>query len=289
MKRIVATFFIAILSSCGGSSDSESPAPAPTETPAPGSPKNTPTTADSIRIGAFNLHQYGPTKAGKADVLDAIAKIIKRYDLIALQEVRDSTGSALKALTDKLPDYTKLESGRLGTSDSYKESYVFLYKASHFANVTSLQFSDAGGKYEREPFALIADYGSKKYSFVVLHAKPDEVKVELGALYADLDQLSAKSASENVIILGDLNADCDYLSDKEYDALSVKSDSKFTWVIGKDIDTTTGKSDCAYDRIVTKGSVSQKDAGIYKYDSDIGSVSPADVSDHYPVEMILTK
>lgn len=293
MKPIVATIFIALFASCGGSSDSETPAPSPspTETPLPGSPTATPTpeTSASIRIGAFNLHQFGPTKAGKSDVLEAIVTIIKRYDLVALQEVRDSTGSALKALTDKLPDYTAVSSERLGTSDSYKESYVFLYKAKHFSGVTSLQFSDAGGKYEREPFAFIADYGSRKYAFVAIHVDPDKVKIELAALYDDLGQLSAKSASDNVVVLGDLNADCSYLSDAEYSALSIKSDSKFTWTIGKDVDTTTGKTDCAYDRIVTKGSVSSKDAGVYKFEADVGSVSASDISDHYPVEMILTK
>lgn len=274
-----------LLFGCGKKDDEDDQAaPSPTPTTSPGSGSG------EIRIGAFNLHQFGQTKAGKADILEAIAKIAKRYDVIALQEVRDQSGEAQKALADKMgAEYARAESDRLGSSSNYKESYLFFYKTSLLSNVSTLQFSDSGGRYEREPFALIADYGSRKYSFVVLHADPDKVTSELGNLYSDLAQLSSKSASDNVLILGDLNADCSYLSDKEYEALQIKSDATYSWVIGKDVDTTTGKSDCAYDRILVKGSVSQKSAGVYKYDSDIGSVAASDVSDHYPVEVVLEK
>lgn len=51
------------------------------------------------------------------------------------------------------------------------------------------------------------------------------------------------------MILGDLNADCDYLSDTEYANLSLVTDKRFTWLVNDTEDTTTTiGTHCAYDR-----------------------------------------
>jgi len=49
----------------------------------------------------------------------------------------------------------------------------------------------------------------------------------------------------NIVLLGDLNADCDY-----YDAKRKKEFAAWHWVIADKEDTTVGKSSCAYDRIL---------------------------------------
>jgi len=55
--------------------------------------------------------------------------------------------------------------------------------------------------------------------------------------------------SSSALILGDLNADCRYLSLSRYDNLSLVTDARFTWLINFTADTTTSLStDCAYDR-----------------------------------------
>ena len=55
-------------------------------------------------------------------------------------------------------------------------------------------------------------------------------------------------ATDSIIILGDFNADCGYLSQRQTDALPLRSDPKFQWLISDDTDTTVTNSDCAYDR-----------------------------------------
>ena len=52
----------------------------------------------------------------------------------------------------------------------------------------------------------------------------------------------------NGIILGDLNADCSYLSRTRYNQLDLVLDTRFMWLIDSSVDTTTKSSDCAYDR-----------------------------------------
>ena len=51
-------------------------------------------------------------------------------------------------------------------------------------------------------------------------------------------------------MLGDFNADCSYLSQRRYNTLLLANDSRFTWLLDTDIDSTTGNSNCAYDRCV---------------------------------------
>ena len=50
------------------------------------------------------------------------------------------------------------------------------------------------------------------------------------------------------MILGDLNADCTYVSQTNYRTLDLVINTTFTWWIGNEVDTTTGNSDCSYDR-----------------------------------------
>ena len=47
------------------------------------------------RIGAFNIQVFGKSKAGKPEVMDVLAKIIRTYDVVAIQEIRDKDQTAL--------------------------------------------------------------------------------------------------------------------------------------------------------------------------------------------------
>ena len=53
-----------------------------------------------------------------------------------------------------------------------------------------------------------------------------------------------------MILLGDFNADCSYLLDTDLAGLPIYNPAMFDWLIGFDVDTTTGTTDCAYDRYV---------------------------------------
>lgn len=55
--------------------------------------------------------------------------------------------------------------------------------------------------------------------------------------------------TQNVVILGDLNAGCSYVTIKGWRALRLRSDPNFHWLIGDEQDTTVrDKTHCAYDR-----------------------------------------
>ncbi len=54
----------------------------------------------TLRLGAFNIQVFGTTKASKPDVMDVLGKIIRNYDVVAIQEIRDKSQTALPALVD---------------------------------------------------------------------------------------------------------------------------------------------------------------------------------------------
>ena len=49
------------------------------------------------------------------------------------------------------------------------------------------------------------------------------------------------------MILGDFNADCSYVSKTKMKSLDLLGEG-YHWLIEDHVDTTVGKSDCAYDR-----------------------------------------
>ena len=81
-----------------------------------------------------------------------------------------------------------------------------------------------------------------------LHAQPNNVNtsVELNALVGVYNQTSALLGTTNGVLLGDFNADCQYLSNSRYNQLRLVTDGRFTWLLDKD--TTTTNTVCAYDR-----------------------------------------
>ena len=75
------------------------------------------------------------------------------------------------------------------------------------------------------------------------------------------------------------------ISDSNY--VSYRTDERFTWHIGNEVDTTVGNSDCAYDRILTTGDCTTHalDAEVFKFDEILGlsQEEALKISDHYPV------
>lgn len=90
----------------------------------PISPVNT----NTITVASFNIQIFGRAKASKVEVMEILAETIARYDIVAIQEIRDKTGTAIEKLeveVDSLgTDYEFIISPRLGRTSS-KEQYAF--------------------------------------------------------------------------------------------------------------------------------------------------------------------
>jgi len=101
------------------------PYPSPTPTTPPDNFSN-----ETLRIGAFNIQIFGISKASKPEVMEVLADIIRTYDIIAIQEIRDASQTALPALVDLAnsdgSQYDYVVSKRLGRTTS-KEQYAYIY------------------------------------------------------------------------------------------------------------------------------------------------------------------
>jgi hypothetical protein len=87
--------------------------------------------------------------------------------------------------------------------------------------------------------------------------------------------LDEENNKGNILILGDLNADCTYTPEPVF--------QEWHWIIKDNEDTTATNSDCAYDRILMND-----DAFSEYYSSGIYKNISKDMSDHYLIWVAVT-
>lgn len=89
------------------------------------------------------------------------------------------------------------------------------------------------------------------FTLVALHTTPKQTVQELEALIQVVEDIHKMWGTPNILILGDLNADCNYVPKKAWPRIRLRHDSHFWWPIGDDVDTTVNSNtNCAYDRCV---------------------------------------
>ncbi|XP_030069216.1 deoxyribonuclease-1 [Microcaecilia unicolor] len=152
-------------------------------------------TAAALKIGAFNIKWFGDSKMDNPDTANIIVSIIQRYDIILIQEVRDTDLSAVKKLMDHLSSvcedsYSYEISDPLGR-DNYKEQYLFVYKTETVQIQEYYHYHDNHGYsgtdvFSREPYVLKV-YSPitviSEFVLVPLHAAPKDALREMHALY----------------------------------------------------------------------------------------------------------
>lgn len=249
---------------------------------------------EEITAGAFNIQVFGTTKASKEDVMEILSDIICRYDIIAVQEIRDSSGTAIQALIGKVkeknPSYEYVIGERLGRTSS-KEQYAYIYNTGKVELVgTPVTYPEEAGTdpFHREPY--IASFRSTEGDFIAtfatIHTDPDEAEAEIAALTGVAEYCrDLLPEDEMVVLMGDFNADCSYFDE---DGSSPLRAGEYTWLIGNELDTTTKSTVCTYDRIVVSGDYQEYytgESGVLRFDElyDIDQDLTEEVSDHYPV------
>ncbi|KAM4025408.1 deoxyribonuclease-1-like isoform 2-T2 [Anomaloglossus baeobatrachus] len=264
-------------------------------------------TVSAFKIGAFNIQAFGDSKMNKPEVCAIIMKILLRYDIVLIQEVRDADLSAVETMMTELnsqlsePLYSYVVSDTLGR-DTYKERYLFVYRNDKVSVHDSYHYHDHNmytgeDAFSREPFVVTfhaPETVIKDFVLVPLHAAPKAAVQEIDALYDVYVDACQKCQSDNIIFLGDFNAGCSYVSQSDWDSIRMYTSQDFTWLIADDVDTTVGKSDCAYDRIVISGAdlhnaIVPDSAKVFNFPEhyELTPEQALAVSDHYPVELEL--
>jgi endonuclease/exonuclease/phosphatase family metal-dependent hydrolase len=264
----------------------------------PSEPKSTPqipssTDNNTIKVGAFNLQIYGTLKAGKPEVMTVMSKIIRNYDVIAVQEIRDDSQTALPLLRDAVnsigtQQYDYVVSDRLGRTTS-KEQYAYFFNTQTIQVMGSpYVYPDINDIFQREPY--VAEFKAKNGNFdfvlITIHTDPDTATQEISDLPKVVEDAKGKYQGEgDFIVMGDLNADCTYFNE---DSQSPLRRSDYIWIINNSVDTTTKATDCTYDRIIVTSPVITDymgNSGVFRFDEvyNLNYNSTIAVSDHYPV------
>ncbi|XP_010642364.1 deoxyribonuclease-1 [Fukomys damarensis] len=259
-----------------------------------------------LKIAAFNIRTFGETKMANATLSNYIVQILSRYDIALIQEVRDTYLTAVGKLLDELnrdvPDtYHFVVSEPLGRN-SYKEQYLYVFRPDRVSVLDSYQYDDGcepcgNDTFSREP--AIVRFSSpftkvRDFAVVPLHAAPTEAVAEIDALYDVYLDVRKKWGLEDIMLMGDFNAGCSYVSPSQWSSIRLRTNPTFQWLISDTADTTVTSTHCAYDRVVVAGSLLQSAVVL-------DSAAPFDfqaayvltdqlaqaISDHYPVEVML--
>lgn len=180
------------------------------------SPTLPPRTANTILIGSFNLQRLGPSKMGDPWVMDRLAEIIRQVDLMALQEITDSSGRALPALVDRVNQgsgrYSFVVSPRIGRqATGYFEQYAYVFDTQRVVSGPEYCYmvNDSQDYLHREPFiGRFATRSTTPFTFTLMnvHTDPDALDTELDDLAALLGQVrNFEYPEDDVILLGDIN------------------------------------------------------------------------------------
>jgi endonuclease/exonuclease/phosphatase family metal-dependent hydrolase len=249
---------------------------------------------ETVKIAAFNIQIFGKTKSEK-DVMNALTKIVREFDIVLIQEIRDASEQTIPSFVEKInqmegTDYSFIRSERLGRTSS-KEAYAYVYNTEtvQFIQGSDYVYTDVNDVFEREPY--IASFKSGNFDFVLvgIHTKPEDAYNEIGNLSIVVSSILAANPNEkDVIAMGDFNADGSYFD--EDDTSNPFKTSEYKWIITNDMDTMV-KTDYTYDRIVVLDTTFnyEYDAGtaqVFYFDQVYGlnnQTFVGEISDHYPV------
>jgi deoxyribonuclease-1-like protein len=199
----------------------------PQNQPIQAQPIQQPGTNGRILIGSYNIQAFGPSKMDKPWIMERLAAIIRKFDVLAIQEIRSSDQNILNVLLSYVNQdgsrFNYLLGPRLGRSNS-KEQYAYIFNTATIAAIENGNYTvrDDEDFLHREPLvARFVARGNGQYqpfSFTLsnVHTDPDEVKQEvsvLGRVYSSIAQFEAQAAGEDdVIMVGDFNADANLLA-----------------------------------------------------------------------------
>jgi len=219
-------------------------------------------------------------------------------------------------------------SGRVGRSAT-KEQFIFFNReaTSGLQLVNAELYEDLQDFFERPPFIGTfkvkkpGKSGVKLFTIMDVHLKPTAAYQELldmrhvikdfitkNPQYFDQTSTSLEEALEQnvvgatetnkpslktnhpILIIGDFNADCSYISPSRQESLRTIDYADFTWIINNEIKTNTRQT-CTYDRILINGEnfvnaiVPGSNTTVnYQEELDLTLAQALGISDHFAVK-----
>lgn len=174
-------------------------------------------TPQTIRIASFNIESFGAAKAGDTSILDVLTRIMREFDIVAIQEIRSKDQTLIPyfvSLINRDGSRYEYELGpRLGRTNS-KEQYAFLFdsRTIEIDRQATYTVADPHDRMHREPLVALfrarSNNPSTAFTFKLInvHVDPDDVPEEMDTL-SDVYRvvLADEDHEDDVILLGDFN------------------------------------------------------------------------------------
>lgn len=246
---------------------------------------------ETIHIASFNLQVLGQSKISKPHVVDLLSRIIRRYDVVAVQEVCSQDQSLLPHFVDAINStgrhYDYVVGPRLGPAGKLEQyAYIFDTASVEIDRSQIYTVSDPDGLFDREPLvAWFRVRGPEKeeaftFSLVNLHIEPEALARELPLVDQVISLVRDDGREEDdVILLGDLCA-----GDREFQQLY--SYSRTRWAISH-MPTTT-RADQQLDNLVFHEQATSEftgKSGVFDFFTEFNMTleEALEVTDHLPV------
>lgn len=246
---------------------------------------------DIVRVGTFNIQVFGQSKINKPDVMDVIAEIALRFDVLAIQEIRsidqDVMPRLVELINSKDADYDFIIGPRQGRSVS-KEQYAFVFNRDRLVVDDRFVYSvdDPDDLLHRPPlvarFQAVRPSSSQAFTFTLInvHTDPDEADDEVDVLDDVINAVrNDGSGEDDVILLGDLNADARHLG-------HLAQMPEIMWIV--DEEPTNVARTHGYDNILfhrRKTAEFTGAGGVFDFEKefDLTRDQAKVISDHFPV------
>ncbi|MBM4058125.1 MAG: hypothetical protein FJ275_07815, partial [Planctomycetes bacterium] len=111
---------------------------------------------DAVLIASFNIQVFGESKLSKPDVVEVLTRVVRKFDVVAVQEVRaksdDVVPRFVQAVNADGSRYHFVIGPREGRTSS-KEQYTFIYDTTRIeVDPSSLgTIPDPSGRLHRPP------------------------------------------------------------------------------------------------------------------------------------------
>lgn len=233
-----------------------------------------------IQFGSWYVDDFGQAKMREQAIVSFIQNTIFEYDVLAFQGITDATQESFTRLMNDLDEYEYVLSERQGR-DENKEQYAYIYRDDYIELIDDTSYPDDNNYFEYDPYISHYRIGDYDFLMIQVHTKNTDATYEIRKLAEVYEYAIDRYEIEDVIILGNLNADCAYFNTEELE--------DFYWLIDESIDTTTTSSDCAYDRIIVSSTIEDDvlHADVYSLDGFSPDLIDA-TSSHYPIYGILS-
>ena len=181
----------------------------------------TPTPRGVVRVATFNVDRYDRNKANQQDVLEVLAKIIRNFDVVAIQEVASAEQHVVPKLVDVIngtsSHYDYVIGPRVGRDHQMEQfAYIFDQRKVDIDRYEMYTIKDPDDLIHFEPFVAcfrargVAVEDAFTFTLVNIHTSGEtgETVRENNLLRTVFESVrNDRRGEDDVILLGDFQVD----------------------------------------------------------------------------------